>query len=394
MANSPPTILIFSAGFGDGHNSAARAIVAAITEITHGQVQALKVDLFPEAIPRLDAFLKWGYGFVTTHLPRLWELLYRMAEKDGGRGNLGWRWFGDLHRHMSVYLAKYEPMGVLSTFPMYPYLLAEKQWGLPTPNFFGTVVTDSISINSIWTKAPTDRFFVTDEFSAEVLTSMRGKPSEMVEASGFAVAPHFAQLQPRSLNALEQDGFRILYFATASLTQVKETLDGLIRDAPAGAHLTVVMGRHEARLGEVVREMLARNPQRSSESFGWTSTVPKLLVTHDVVISKGGGATVHECIAAAVPVLVNYYIPGQEEGNVELLKRRACGWYARETGSLGRTLATLWQSGAWRTAKENMLRLRNPNGALNIARRTLELSHLSHLSHLGDHRGFDAIESL
>lgn len=378
MANSSPTILIFSAGFGDGHNSAARAIVAAITELTQGQVQALKVDLFPEAVPRLDAFLKWGYGFVTTHAPKLWGMMYRMAEKDNGKGNLGWGWFGDLHRHMSLYLAKYQPMGVLSTFPMYPYLLAEKQSGLPMPNFCGTVVTDSISINSIWTKAPTDRYFVTDEISAEVLTNQRGKPAEMVEAAGFAVAPHFAQLQPRALDAHEKDRFRILYFATASLAQVKETLSSLITDAPRNAHLTVVMGRHELRLGNAVREMLALNSHRSSEALGWTSLIPQLLVTHDVVISKGGGATVHECIAAAIPVMVNYYIPGQEEGNVELLRRRSSGWYASETRTLGQSMTNLLESGAWHTAKENMLRLRNPSGALSIARRTLELSQLSH----------------
>ena len=127
MANSSPTVLIFSAGFGDGHNSAARSIVAALDEVTGGRVHGQKMDLFPDAVPRLEAFLKWGYSFVTTHLPRVWALMYRMAEKDNGKGNLGWKWFGDLHRNMSKYLATKRPEAVLSTFPMYPYLLAEQQ---------------------------------------------------------------------------------------------------------------------------------------------------------------------------------------------------------------------------------------------------------------------------
>ena len=138
MASPPSTVLVFSAGFGDGHNSAARGIISAIEEVSGGQVQGLKVDLFPIAIPKLEAFLKWGYGFVTTHLPKVWGKMYHLAEKDGGKGNLGWGWYGDLHRHMSLQLAMHQPAAVLSTFPMYPYLWSEKQDGVPQP--FGAVV--------------------------------------------------------------------------------------------------------------------------------------------------------------------------------------------------------------------------------------------------------------
>ena len=376
MTKIPPTVLVFSAGFGDGHNSAARGIIAAIAEITQGRVQALKVDLFPIAVPRLEAFLKWGYGFVTTHLPQVWGTLYRLAEKDGGKGNLGWGWFGDLHRQMSLQLATHRPAAVLSTFPMYPYLLAERQDGVPPPLFSGTVITDSISINAVWTKAATNRYFVTDEFSAERLTATFGKPADLVEVTGFAVAPRFAQLEPRSLTASDTTGFRVLYFATASLAEVCQTLAGLMQDLPQNVHVTIVMGRHEDRLGERVRAMVARHPERSTTVLGWTSEVPNLLTEHDVVLSKGGGATVHECFAAGTPVMVNYYIPGQEEGNVELLQRRGCGWYIHETSLAGKRLAELFANGQWQEAKTHMLHHRNPHGSHRIALRTLEMAGL------------------
>lgn len=376
MANSSSTVLVFSAGFGEGHNSAARSIVAALPEVSDGRVTGIKVDLFPEAVPRLEAFLKWGYGFVTTHLPRLWGMMYHMAEKDNGQGNLGWKWIGDLHRHMSQKLVTMRPGAVLSTFPMYPYLLAEQQWGIPLPKFCGTVITDSISINSVWTNAPTDRYFVTDEFSAELLATARGKAPSIVESTGFAVDPKYATLAPRPLEAVSDKGLRILYFATASQSQVKDTLYGLLNDTPPGTHITVSMGRHEARLGEMVRLMLSRHSHRSAIALGWTNRVANLLTEHDLIISKGGGATVHECFAAGTPVLANYFIPGQEEGNVELLKRRQCGWYFKEELTLGRRVTEIFQSGEWHKAKANMIRLRNPEGALKIARRTIELAGL------------------
>ena len=377
MVNAPPTVLIFSAGFGDGHNSAARGIISAIDEVSAGRVRALKIDLFPESIPRLEVFLKWGYGFVTTHLPRVWGFMYRMAEKDSGKGNLGWKWFGDLHRHMRRQLATHQPVATLSTFPMYPYLLAEDQWGVHQPRFNATVITDSISINSVWTNAPTDHYFVTDKFSQEILIHQRNKPPASVESTGFAVSPAFAKLHPRAADAPLASPFRIFYLATASLAEVSQTLLSLLRDTPASFHLTIGMGRHESRLGEKVRALAANFPHRSVTILGWTSNMPELLSTHDLILSKGGGATVHECFAAGTPVMVNYFIPGQEEGNVDLLRHLGCGWYVPENTHVGSRLAELISSGQWQKCKANMLLHRNADGARRIAQRTLEMSQLN-----------------
>ncbi len=373
--NLRPTVLVFSAGFGDGHNSAARSIVEAIQQLSEGRVQARLVDLFPVAVPRMEVFLKWGYEFLTTHFPSLWGALYRLAEKDSGQGNLGWRFFPELHRQLSVTLARDQPAAVLSTFPLYPYLLAEKQDGLPFPRFCGTVITDSISINHVWTKAPTQHYFVTDEFSTAILTQ-HGIPAAMISAPGFAVAPIFHTLPPRPLEAATQAGFRVLYSATSSHQHVRDTLESLLTRTPDHWHLTVLLGRHETRLGAMIRRVVARYPARSVTVLGWSTAVPQLLTEHDLIITKGGGATVHECFAAATPVLVNYFIPGQEAGNVELLERRGCGWHVAETKLLGPALTDIISSGRWATAKAQMLRHRNAEGALRIAAHTLAAAGL------------------
>ena len=376
VENSSPTILVFSASFGDGHNSAARSIVAAVSEVSQGRVQARMVDLLPKAAPRMGAFLKWGYEFLTTHFPSIWGFIYKLAEKDSGRGNLGWKFFPELHRQLIKCLLDERPAAVLSTFPMYPYLLGEVKPGIPFPKFCGTVITDSISINHVWTKAPTQHYFVTDEFSAAVLTE-RGVPAETITAAGFAVAPRFAALTPRALDAPDKEHFRVLYCATASKREVQETLESLLTKTPADWELTVLLGRHEGRLGELVRSICARHPQRKLTIHGWTKEMPELLSSHDVIISKGGGATVHECFAAATPVLVNYFIPGQEAGNVELLERRGCGWHVPETKALGNALTEIVTSGKWSQAKAQMLHWRNPNGALRIAEHALRAAGLS-----------------
>ena len=58
--------------------------------------------------------------------------------------------------------------------------------------------------------------------------------------------------------------------------------------------------------------------------------MPELMMSHHLVISKAGGAIVQEAIAARCPMIVNQVIPGQEEGNAELIWRFGLGAMAEK----------------------------------------------------------------
>jgi UDP-N-acetylglucosamine:LPS N-acetylglucosamine transferase len=55
--------------------------------------------------------------------------------------------------------------------------------------------------------------------------------------------------------------------------------------------------------------------------LGWTDRMPQMLMSHNLVITKAGGATVQEALAACCPLIINQVVPGQEEGNWELVRR-------------------------------------------------------------------------
>ncbi|MDB6070764.1 MAG: Monogalactosyldiacylglycerol synthase, partial [Verrucomicrobiales bacterium] len=147
---------------------------------------------------------------------------------------------------------------------------------------------------------------------------------------------------------------------------------GLLANWPAGAELTLVMGRHLVRLRPVVAEILQEYPAVPVRCVGWCREVPALLMTHDLVISKAGGATVHECFAAGVPVMVNYIIPGQEEGNAELLEQLGCGCRCLDPDKTGPLLARLVEGGGLAGMRLAMARHRRPGGAVTVAREVLE----------------------
>ena len=361
-----PSVLILTAGFGDGHNSAARSIAEALAQESDGGARVLVVDLFEDAAPLTGAFYKGCYRQMINHLPGLWAWLFERSKKEDFRRHW-WDRFVGVRNALIQRISTFQPQVVVLTYPIYPYFLetlTEKEVARPQAVYMA--ITDSITIHPIWLKGQVDRLYVTDEFSYEISENGRGSLTP-VRISGFPVAPCFAAFPDRDAVA-DPARLRVLYFATTAKTHVRPTLRGLLQNLPQGTELTVVMGRHEARLKVEVEDLMQAFPGVCVNPVGWTREVPKLLMEHDVVISKAGGATVHECFAAGVPVVVNYIIPGQEEGNAQLLERLNCGCRSMEPSETGTLVATLVSDGRLATMRQAMARHRRPDGALRIAR--------------------------
>jgi processive 1,2-diacylglycerol beta-glucosyltransferase len=105
------------------------------------------------------------------------------------------------------------------------------------------------------------------------------------------------------------------------------------------------------------------------EIFGWTDRIPELMSNAHLLISKAGGATVQESLAALTPLVVTQIVPGQEEGNARLLLGNNCGALAPSTAEIVATVqAAFADEGAlWKTWCSNIARLRRPDAARDIA---------------------------
>ncbi len=362
--SNPQPIVILSAGFGDGHNAAARGIQKAVGLLTNGELNPPIIDLFADGIPTLNALLRWGYVFLTTHFPKGWKMLYDHADRSGPP-NLGLRMFSGLATRLTGHIDQYRPQVIVSTYPLYPHLLAKVLPGLPQPQHVFSVVTDSLEINSMWTNAPSDLFFVTDAGTQSQLRQM-GVAEERVANVGFAVDPTYRDL-PKVPGTPGRP--RLLFFATSSKTRVEASLRSLLATQMPLERLTVVLGRHEKRLRPAVQRILQAMPSRSFtvEVLGWTDKVPQLLASHDLVLTKAGGATTHECFALGVPVVVTHAIPGQEEGNARLLESRGCGFRCADPKALGNFLTEIFADGRLAAASQAMEEAKNPHGAWTIA---------------------------
>ncbi|MBK1881687.1 hypothetical protein JIN85_04635 [Luteolibacter pohnpeiensis] len=362
----PLRLLIVTAAFGEGHNSAARNLGLAFD--MEG-IEAKVCDPCMLAGPRATRLISSIYRYITTHFPKLWERIYQSTgECDFRRQRF------PLMRKPERYLARlvdeYQPAAVISTYPIYPYFLERhfEKSGKRVPVF--TVVTDSLEINAAWSRAPTDHFLVTDSATKDMLVH-EGIAADQVADTGFPVHPDFSRLEP-VCHTNDCSTFRVLYFPTASKPFIRRHSRAIL-DASPSSKLTIVLGKNVRLLYKRAREIQLEYPGRV-KLIGWTRKVPRLLNSHHLVVGKAGGATVHEAIAARCPMLIHHLVPGQEEGNLRLLEMLGAGGLAESPEQLQGQISKMLENDAqgWRQMKDSLVRHNRNSGAMVGARYILD----------------------
>jgi len=365
-------ILILTAGYGEGHNSAARALRSAFNELPG--IDAELVDLFALRAPRLNNVSRRGYIKLINTAPKLWSWIYQWLDRSPLVPHL-FRTLGSHRRLLGRILAEKQPVAVVSTYPVYAWLLEalRREGRLPCPHF--TVITDALTINSLWYRARSERWFVTDHDSASFLRD-RGVPESKVGVTGFPVALGFAdrpaQWQPPEPTVSRV--FRVLFMINSGRTAALAIARALLQQP--GWHVTITAGRDDSLRREL--EELAAGAPAQAEILGWTDRIPELLMTHHVAISKAGGATTQESINALCPLIVSQIVPGQEEGNYELIRRHDAGALAETPAEIIAALKAAFADDAkvWRRWRANLGRLARPAAARHIA--TTVVTHVGH----------------
>jgi processive 1,2-diacylglycerol beta-glucosyltransferase len=362
-------ILILTAGFGDGHNTAARNVADAL-DLISDEVRVEVLDVFQSSLGIMNDVLKKAYLGLTRFAPSVWNGIYSMLDNSKGmESNL--LAFGNLKNALEEILEQSQPDCVLSTYPVYAHVIREiYRDHSERPFRFVTVVTDSISVNSSWFRAPSDWYCVPNEATALVLRK-NGVPAEKIKAFGFPVNPLFAEKDQEIAQAPEADGpIKILYIINAGKKKSGKAVDRLL-EVPR-VHLTITVGR-DAEL----KEKLLRRMERFGDRvrvLGWTNQMPRLMLTHHLVVTKAGGATVQEAIAARCPMILNQVIPGQEDGNAQLVKELDAGVVAEKNREVAEWIAKAFAGDArlWKKWRENLTKVSRPDASLRIAELALQ----------------------
>jgi processive 1,2-diacylglycerol beta-glucosyltransferase len=360
-------ILILTAGFGDGHNAATRSLRDAI-ELVDEEARTEVLDLFADSYGAFNTFARKSYLGIVQYAPKLWSGIYWLMENPLVEKQLGG--FTRLQNTLQKVLAETQPDCVVSAYPVYAHVLKKIYGDGERPFRFITVVTDSITVNSVWYRAPSDIFCVANDETAEVLKK-NGVPTKQIKALGFPVSPVFANSNlPELPSPVGDEPRRVLYIINTGKKKAGKAIDRLLE--LENVHLTICAGRDPELRAQLIER--TRDFDDRVRILGWTNQIPELMMSHHLVISKAGGATVQEAIAARCPMIVNQVIPGQEEGNAELISRGGLGAVAERNREVAELVENAFADDAsqWNEWRKNLKRVSKPDAAERIAELILD----------------------
>jgi processive 1,2-diacylglycerol beta-glucosyltransferase len=270
-----------------------------------------------------------------------------------------------LRRKFAAVLAETQPCAVASVYPVYGWLLDRLYPDGKMPFASHTIVTDSITVNSVWLRFRSDSWIVPNEATAEVVRA-DAVPPERVHALGFPVPMKFADSQAVRTPPGNGEPLRIFYMVNHGHA-VAARLVGRLLEIP-GIRLTVAYGKDHA-VGRAIADV-AREAGREVELHGWTPLVPELLMQNHILIGKAGGAATQEAIAAKTPMIITKAVPGQEEGNARLIVENGCGALCETDDAITDTIALAAADNAalWHRWHASIAKLSRPNASRDIAR--------------------------
>ena len=354
-------VLIFTAGYGEGHNAAARGLAAALAE---EGAEAEVRDLFRETYGRRQKFSERLYLACINRAAPLWAMVYRALDRTP---LLRWTMpaMGALRRKFAEVLAERQPWAIASVYPVYGWLLDRIYPEKDPPFASHTIVTDSITVNSAWLRFRSDSWIVPNEATAEVVRA-DGIPAERVHALGFPVPMQFADSKSVRTPPGNGEPLRIFYMINHGHAVAARLVRRLL-EIP-GIRLTVAYGKDES-VGRAIAAV-AQAAGREIELHGWTPLVPELLMQNHILIGKAGGAATQEAIAAKTPMIITKAVPGQEEGNARLITGNGCGALCETDDAIVETVTLAWENNAalWHRWHESIAKLSRPNASREIAR--------------------------
>ena len=344
-------VLIMSASTGGGHNRAARAIKEELESrtINNMPIKCEIVDSLKLVNNTMDKVISRGYEKSAIYTPKAYGSVYRLSEtnlasRNEFKGNPLTSLMARKFKHL---LNDSKPDIIIGThqYPMIALSTLKKHSNLNTLNLGESFIKNSkvdvppmISVltdyttHSTWIQNEIDYYIVGHEYVKELLV-YEGVNGEKVKSFGIPVEKSFLDHRDKETVltelGLSPDKLTVLLMGGSfGAGNIKETLEDLLT-IDRDFQILVVTGRNE-HLKDKLSKMLDSTIQDKNICLlGYTDKMNDILASIDVLISKPGGLTTTEALLNDVPMIVPYFIPGQEEENLDFLTN--CGAALRTT---------------------------------------------------------------
>ena len=318
-------VLILTVTAGNGHNSAARSIQnrlksAADEEYVIEVVDTLKI--FGGNL-RYKA-MREGYSLMMSHIPKFYEKGFRLSKaivpvnKTRGVHHLtALSCISKLYQRINAF----KPDVIYCTHFIPAVALSDLRLAYQVP---ATVIMSELDYyNTPFFEAATgvDYFTLADRSLLEENVK-NGFKKEHLVVTGIPIDPKFSTPLDKGLAreklGMEKGVFTILVmFGGGEWSGITELYAGLIRTIKSRTQIVVINGRNQASFDEIAA---MKTPEHINLiNVGFVDNVYEYMFASDVAITKAGGLSTTEMIAAELPLVIYEKVFAQEKENLKFL---------------------------------------------------------------------------
>jgi 1,2-diacylglycerol 3-beta-galactosyltransferase len=344
-------LLFLIADTGGGHRAAATAVERQMAVTSPGEFEITILDPFTSAKPRVIGGTAGLYGPITRHARWLWGALYHSTNSRSAVALLDSTVLRSVTGAVTDAVEQIDPDCVVSFHPLLNYVSVRAVRNRPRRAPVVTVITDLVDIHVAWACPEVDAVVVPSPGGLDHCRRA-GIPASRCHDFGLAVDRRFTELpcDPEGIAAirgrlgLRPDAFVVLVCGGA------DGSGGLVKHARALAassldvDVVVICGRNQR-----ARSALAGLRTRSGRPvrvLGYVDNMAEWMRASDVVVSKAGPGTIAEALCCGLPLLLVWYLPGQERGNVEWVVDIGAGRYVPHDDQLIDAVAELAAPGS------------------------------------------------
>jgi len=305
-----PKVLILSASTGHGHNQAANSLK---NELESAGYTVNIAEPLKEEGRVMDLLIDDGYNMLASKLPKMYGTIYKIT---GHRFiNKGVVTFFNLTLSSTVFqlVEQHKPDLLISTHPLLVNVVSFLKAGGKINSPFIAIVTDYMA-HRFYVNQFVDAYIVGSRYTKDTLTE-KGVPDHKIFTYGIPIRKEFRQPRKKSKDSI----FTLLLMGgSMGIPYIKKCLEKLVQNNHP-FRIFVVCGNNQKLKSELEEKYAGAVQGKTIKILGFTRNIHELMDESDVIVTKPGGLTVSEAINKNIPIIIPFFIPGQEEENTEIL---------------------------------------------------------------------------
>ncbi len=324
-------VLILTVTAGNGHNSAANTLKNRLVEGGH---EVKVIDLVKIYSTKLQAWtIDKGYGLSIDYLRSIYDLFYDMylnynpkkAYKCPPQTTVK-----KVNGGLLKEIYEFQPDVIFGTSYYCGMALTNLRRVYKIPSVNIVCMLDYV-VSPFWEASIGGADYMTltnDDFRQTLLD--KGFKEENLISTGIPVNLAFNQtidkMEAREKLGLDKNLFTVLiFFGGGTWHGGYRVLKEIVKKIKDDIQVVIINGKDEKTKNKIDKEMSKYPKNITLKNIGFTKEVNLIMSACDLMIGKGGGLCMTECINKGLPLIASTKVPGQEYYNVKYIMEKGVG---------------------------------------------------------------------